>query len=265
MASELRHELQEHLSSCPGCRAIESSLRAFHTDFAATPEPEHALVARVTKHAFFPARIIRLSHYRPRPQSTAGQTYVGVLAAMTGPAGVRPGFETVASFASEPDHILLRVRQDAEHRRVKVYYHADDPGKRDGAIVSIPSLPAEIVLDDHGQMEFGIPEAKTSREWAALDAIVTLPVGVLQVEPPPAGETLSTILAIHGVDDYRVVLQNSGGAFMVSVQPIGDAIPVRRVVAKDGSGTTVIADLSDGRATFSVTPAGDRFVLRFYL
>jgi len=265
MAAGPRKELQEHLSACAGCRAVEHSLREFHAEFTQAPQADDALVARVTKRAFSSAGTIRLVHYHPRPHTTAGQSYIGVLAAMTGSAGARPGFETVASYASEADHILLRVRQDAGNKRVKVYYHADDPGKRDGAIVSIPALHADIVLDDHGQMEIGIPEAKTSHEWAALDAMVSLPVGAVEVPPPPPGETVTTNVVVHSTAEYAVTLKNENGVCTVLVQPIGDAVSVRRVVAKSGAGNTLIVDVSNDCGTFSAPPATDRLVLRFYL
>ena len=56
----------------------------------------------------------------------------GVLAAMSPAVDMHKGYETVATFASETDHILLRVRQDAALRKVKLYYLTDDAAKRTG-------------------------------------------------------------------------------------------------------------------------------------
>lgn len=264
MASEDLRGLEGHFSECAGCRAVERALREFYADFENSAEVDRVLIARVIQRAFSSTRVIRLSYYRPRPQTTTLQSYTGVLAAMTGANSARPGFETVATYASEPDHILLRIRQDAFNRRVKVYYHADDPAKRDGAIVSLPSVPGEIVLDDDGQLEFGIPEAKTSREWAALDALVILPLGMVEVDSPSPGKTLSRSLGIDGTVDYAVTLRNYEGTITVHVQPVGGAVPIHRLVVKGGPGTTVLVDLSDGHGAFPAPPTSDLLLLRLY-
>jgi hypothetical protein len=259
----VRRETAEHLSSCTSCRAVEESLRSFHADFARPGEADPARVAQLVARAFSSPRIYHLPCYRPRPHTSAGESYTGVLAAMTSDSGTRAGFETVASFASEPDHMLLRVRQDAVKKRVKVYYHADDTARSAGAIVSFPALPAEIVLDDKGQMEFEIPEAMTSREWAALEALVTLPVGTAKMETPPIGESWSEQVGDQSSAHHIVTAKARTDSIALEVTSIGNAPTIRRVVLKDGAGRNILLELSGGYGTVTPLPVGP-LVLRLY-
>jgi hypothetical protein len=264
IASERRRELEEHLSECPGCRAVEVSLREYYSEFERGPEIDRALVTRVIKRAYSLGRVIRLTHYHPRPNTTAGQPYTGLLAAQAGEQGRRQGFETVGTFASETDHILLRVRQDTINRRVKIYYHAEDPQMREGAIVTIPDLPAEIVLDEHGQMEFGIADAKSAREWAAFSALIALPLAKAETERPAVGNEASTLIVADGANAYELTVSNKGESCTVLVRSMDDAPPVRRVVARDESGETVLVDLVGGSGTFSISPDCRRLLFRLY-
>jgi hypothetical protein len=258
-----RRDMAGHLSLCAGCRAVEESLRSFHIDFAHEAQADPARIAKLVTRAFSSPRIFHLRYYRPRPQISAGESYAGVLAAMTSSPRTGPGFETVASFASEHDHMLLRVRQDVVNRRVKIYYHADDPAKYAGAIVSLPALPAEIVLDDKGQMEFEIQEAKSPREWAALDVLVTLPLISLEVECPPPDEVRSAIVGAQESARREVTIENRGDRIEIGVASIGEVPSIHRLVVRDESGKNVLVTLSEGHASLTSTPS-ERILLRFY-
>jgi hypothetical protein len=169
------------------------------------------------------------------------------------------GFETVATFASTVDHILLRVRQDAARRRVKLYYHADDPQCQLGPVVTLPALDADAVIDDRGRAEFHIEAPRTPREWSQLEALVAFPVctavrtedGSVHVEHTP-GHSYSPSIEAHGT---QIAIHCADGP----------GIPeVRRAVVWSEDAKPVLVQLTSGQGSFLDPASGKKLVIRLY-
>jgi hypothetical protein len=169
------------------------------------------------------------------------------------------GFETVATYASEVNHILLRVRQDASNRRVKLYYHADDPLCQLGPVITLPALDADAVIDDQGRADFHIEAPRTPREWSQAEALVAFPVcsavrsvdGTVNVDNTPG-------------HSYDVSIETSGGQIEIRCSD-GPTMPgIRRAVIWCEEGRPLLVGLASGRASFHDPAPGKKLVIRLY-
>jgi hypothetical protein len=208
---------------------------------------------------FAHATVIRLTPYHPQLQVPGGGSYSGILAAMAPESMSGEGFETVATYASAVDHILLRVRQDAAGHRVKLYYHADDPMCQRGPVVTLPALDADAVIDDQGRAEFNIEAPRTPREWSQLEALVAFPVctavraedGTVHLDPP-SGLAVNVSIEAHGEQ-------------IAIFCPDGPGVPeVRRAVVWSTEAKPALVQLSTGRGSFLDPASGKKLVIRLY-
>ena len=254
-----RAVLTAHAGACAGCRAVYEDLMAVHGHLRDSQGQTTPLLAVAMRRFLGPQAVVRLMPYHPHLQVPAGGSYSGILAAMA-PESMSPeGFETVATYASEVDHILLRVRQDASNRRVKLYYHADDPQCQLGPVVTLPALDADAVIDDAGRAEFHIEAPRTPREWSQTEALVAFPVcsavraedGTVSVDNTPG----------HA---YEVALSTSGDQITLRCSD-GPSMPaIRRAVVWSAEGKAMMLQVSSGRGTFPDPAPGKRFVIRLY-
>lgn len=200
-----RTEILSHINDCPGCRALHEEIRSLHQDLRDQQGQTTPMIGIAIRKIFANLPVIHLTHFHPHLQVPAGASYSGILAAMAPETLSHEGYETVATFASEADHILLRVRQDAGNRRVRLYYHAEDPKCQVGPVVTLPALGADAVIDDHGRSEFRIDTPRSPREWSQLEALVAFPVcSLVRTE---SGSVTFTQESAHM---YEVVLEPQG-------------------------------------------------------
>lgn len=255
-----RAAILAHLGDCPGCRAVHDDLVALHAALREGHEEASAPPLAAMQRIFAHAPVIRLTPYHPQLQVPGGGSYSGILAAMAPETTSREGFETVATYASAVDHILLRVRQDAEGRRVKLYYHADDPMCQLGPVVTLPALDADAVIDDQGRAEFQIETPRTPREWSRLEALVAFPActvvrledGTVRVDPA------------HGrVHDVSIAAQGEHLEIRCSDGP---TVPVlRRAVIWSEGEKPELVQLSSGYGSFIDPFPGKKLVIRLYV
>lgn len=254
-----RAVLTAHAGVCAGCRAVYEDLLALHGHLRSSQGQPAPSLAAAMQRFFTLHAVVRLMPYHPHLQVPAGGSYSGILAAMAPESMSHEGYETVATYASEVDHILLRVRQDASNRRVKLYYHADDPLCQLGPVVTLPALDADAVIDDAGRAEFHIEAPRTPREWSQAEALVAFPVcsavraedGTVSVDNSPG----------HA---YEVVVASSGEQISLRCSD-GPSMPrVRRAVIWSAEGKAVMVHLSAGRGLFPDPAPGKRIVIRLY-
>jgi hypothetical protein len=254
-----RAAILAHLGECPGCRAVHEDLMAVYAELRKEPGRPDAQLAVMMRRIFTPAPVIRLTPYHPHLQVPAGGSYSGILDAMAPETMSREGFETVATFASPVDHILLRVRQDASTRQVKLYYHADDPLCQLGPVVTLPALDADAVIDDHGRAEFQIEAPRSPRAWSQLEALVAFPVctavrdedGVVRVDNT-SGRMYDVTIGTHG---GHLDMHCSGGP---------TAPDLRRAVIWSEAHQPVLVQLSSGHASFPDPASGKKLMIRLY-
>lgn len=257
-----RAAIGEHLTACAGCRALHETILAVHRGLADGAGRPASALSRAVQRILGGAAVVRLTPYHPSPRTTTGGVYTGVLAAMAPDSTGREGFETVATFASEKDHILLRVRQDAAHNRVKLYYHADDPARMAGPVVTLPALAADAVIDDHGRSEFAIPAARSAREWSALEAFVAFPVCTVTRDAQGA---VAAVNATGGMSaSYRVRLTQDAEAMHLAWTAEEDAPEIRRAVLWTPDGRSLLVETSHGQASFPDPCPGERILIRLY-
>ncbi len=254
-----RAVLTAHAGVCAGCRAVYEDLLALHGHLRDSQGQATPSLATAMQRFLGPHAVVRLTPYHPHLQVPAGGSYSGILAAMAPESMSHEGFETVATYASEVNHILLRVRQDASNRRVKLYYHADDPLCQLGPVVTLPALDADAVIDDAGRAEFPIEAPRTPREWSQAEALVAFPVcsavraenGTVSVDNTPG----------HA---YEVAIESSGDQITLRCSD-GPSMPgIRRAVIWSAEGKAVLIHLTSGRGVFPDPAPGKRIVVRLY-
>jgi hypothetical protein len=255
-----RTEILAHCGECPGCRALQEEIRALHHDLQEQQGVPSPMLGAAIGKIFAKSPVIQLTHYHPHLQVPAGASYSGILAAMAPEAMSHEGYETVATFASEADHILLRVRQDAGNRRVRLYYHADDPTRQLGPVVTLPALGADAVIDDQGRSEFRIETPRSPREWSQLEALVAFPVCSLL--RTASGSVTITQETAHS---YEVVLEPRGGVLEVRCANASPAPPIRRAVIWAAEGKPVVVEMDSGRASVAGFDPAKSLLIRLYV
>jgi hypothetical protein len=260
-SSTARGGLAMHIADCGGCRNLFETLEGLHRGLRSDVGVSPDVTARAVHRIFCPGNIIRLLPYHPHPKTPVGESYAGVLAAMSPAVDMHKGYETVATFASETDHMLLRVRQDAARRKVKLYYLTDDAAKRTGPVITLPVLGAEAVLDEHGQSEFDIPEPKSAREWASLEVLVSLPAYALTWTRGSEGQTPTDG---GGDASYRIILHEKDGTVSFECRIAPGAPGIRRAVVWSPEGNSILVEVTDGRGSFTDPSPGDPLLIRLY-
>ena len=261
VAAAERATVMAHIADCAGCRAVHEDLIALHRDLRESAASRAMAVDDAMRKIFASPGVIHLVPYRPHLQVPVGASYSGILAAMAPETVSHEGFETVATFASEADHILLRVRQDATGHRVKLYYHADDPSRQCGPMVTLPALEADAVIDDQGRAEFPIAAPKSPREWSHLEALVTFPVCSLvrgedhtvtvEEKPQPSGA-------------YHIECRQDGPTIELRSGQDPGMSEIRRAVVWLPDGRSVLVRMSAGTCSFTDPAPQKKLVIRLY-
>lgn len=253
-------EVMAHVNECPGCRAVHDEIRAIHLGLHEQRDRPSLMLATALGRVFPHPCVVRLTQYHPHLQVPAGASYTGILAAMAPESMSHEGYETVATYASEADHILLRVRQDAGNRRVRLYYHADDPMHQQGPVITLPALGADVVIDDSGRSEFRIETPRSPREWAQLEALVAFPVcSLIRTE---GGLVTITQESAH---TYEVVLEPQNSLLEIRCVHASAAPPIRRAVIRVAEEKPIVVEMDSGRASIASVDPAKSLLIRLYV
>lgn len=259
LSDEERAAARAHLDSCAGCSGLYEEIRAVHEELHTGAPVSTAILEKAIHRIFAPDRVVRLVPFHPHLQVPAGSSYAGILAAMAPEQVSREGYETVATFASEVDHMLLRVRQDAGQRRVRLYFHTPDPAHRRGAVITLPALHADAVVDEQGRAEFLIDQPRTPRAWSQLEALVTFPVYSLRRTAD--GVVHRDLQAAHG---YDVLLRQQDDRLVLHCTHQPDVPAIRRVVIWDADNRSMILDTPSDDNAFPDPSPGHTVVIHLY-
>jgi hypothetical protein len=264
LPGDIRQLVEAHLAVCAACQSIAEFLRAFYADLRESP-PEVAPQMQALVDALFPLpHIIPLQPFQPKLDTISfGDGYTTVLAAMS-PATPRR-FKTVATFAAEPQNTLVRITHDNVTDVFKLYVLADDPRKREWAIVSFPQLAADFVTDDKGQVAFQLSAHARPENWAALEAVLRLPIVETHLpldrfQQSSAPQFLETTAADHAValsyaDKILTIVAHA-------TKPHAQVI--QRVVVKTAAGQIFLATLRNGKASLNLDALPEALTLRLY-
>jgi hypothetical protein len=184
---------------------------------------------------------------------------------MTPPTGSHTRFDTVATLASEEEKSLLRVRLDRATHSIKLYLHTDNAAKRDGAIVSLPSLSSDIVLDERGQGEFTLAHESAEPMWSTLEALIRLPVFSFALSARHFTTGPVCRQQAGGVSgNCAATLTHRNGRFGVTVAAQANGPLLTTAVIRGSSGETYFIALQDGRGEIALPILPSEFVIRFY-
>jgi hypothetical protein len=264
LPGDARQSVEAHLAACAACQSIAEFLRAFYADLLASPREAAPQVQRLVNALFPLPHIMPLQPFQPKLEAISfGDGYTTVLAAMS-PATPRR-FQTVATFAAEPQNTLVRITHDNLTDAFKLYVLADDPRKREWAIVYFPQLAADFVTDDKGQVAFQLSAHARPENWAALEAVLRLPIA----EAHPALDRLQQNSAPQSFEttaaDYAVVLSYADKMLTFAVRSIKPhAQIIQRVVVTTTAGQTFLITLHDGKGGLNLDALPETLTLRLY-
>jgi hypothetical protein len=264
LPGDLRQSLEAHLAACVACQSIAEFLRAFYADLRESP-PAVAPQVQALVEAFFPLHyIIPLHPFQPKLEAISfGDGYTTVLAAMSLATPRR--FRTVATFAAEPQNTLVRITHDNSTDVFKLYVLADDPRKREWAIVSFPQLAPDFVTDDKGRVAFQLSTHARPENWATLEAVLRLPIAEVhlafdRLQQNSAPQWLETTAA-----DYAVALCYADKILTIAVRAVKPhAQVIQRVVAKTITGQTFLVTLRDGKGDLNLDELPETLTFRLY-
>ncbi|MGH7451491.1 MAG: zf-HC2 domain-containing protein [bacterium] len=264
LPGDARQSVEAHLAACAACQSIAEFLRTFYADLLASP-PEVAPQVQALVEALFPLpHIIPLYPFQPKLQAISfGDGYTTVLAAMS-PVTPRR-FQTVATFAAEPQNTLVRITYDNVTDVFKLYVLADDPRKRGWAIVSFPQLAADFVTDERGQVAFQLSAQARPENWAALEAVLRLPIAAAHLAVDRLQQNSAPQLLETTAADYAVALSYADKTLTIAVRSIkSPAQIIQRVVVKTTTGQTFLITLRDGKGDLNLDALPETLTLRLY-
>jgi hypothetical protein len=264
LPDDARQLVEAHLTACAACRSIAEFLLAFYVDLRESPREAAPQVQRLVEALFPFPYVISLQPFQPKLEAISfGDGYTTVLAAMSPSLPRR--FQTVATFAAEPQNTLVRITHDNVTDVFKLYVLADDPRKREWAIVSFPQLAVDFVTDDKGRVAFQLSAQARPENWAALEAILRLPVAEAhlaldRLQPIVAQQSLETMAA-----DYAVALSYSDKILTIAVRSMKlHAQNIKMVVVKTAAGQTFLVTLRDGKGDLHVDALPETLTLHLY-
>ncbi|MDZ7291440.1 MAG: hypothetical protein ONB44_07640 [candidate division KSB1 bacterium] len=257
-----------HLASCAACSAITDFLHSFYADLDNTPDEVSPRMEALIEMPSTSPFIIPLRPFQSQPEAVAfADGYTTVLAAMS-PATPRQRFQTVATFAAERHRTLVRILHDSATNNFKLYLLADDPRKREGAIVSFPKLAADFVTDERGRVAFQLPGHEQPQNWTTLEAELRLPVAEVclspdqlkKTSPPEFHQIYETIAAEH-----TATFSYADKVLTLNVRPLQPEVQaITRAVVKGATGQTFLITLHGGKAELLLDPLPETLTIRFY-
>lgn len=264
LAPEVVQAMERHMLTCPACKGLATFLQEYYrelTEYADSRSSEvEAIMARL-----MPLRsIIRLNPYRaPVAGPSPGSTYISVMAAMS--ASSQPISGTVATLASERDHMVLRIRAEKDESTYHLFLHADDPRRLEGVLVDFPEVPAGFVLDEKGQAEFHWLEGRRPNEWSSMEAIAHFPIAVQNVNGDllrEKGSCTADLLLARG--RCTVDLYYDPATSMLSARCSRPGGEVSAVTLRAPGGPAYLIPLQDGQGRIAIPGPPAEMVLRLY-
>jgi hypothetical protein len=264
LAPEVLKAMERHIPGCPACRGLATFLQEYYRELTEYADSRSSEVEAIMARLMPLPSIIRLRPYRPVASGPSlGNTYISVMAAMS--ASPQPTSGTVATLASERDHIVLRIRAEKEDSSYHLFLHADDPRKLEGVLVDFPEVPAGFVLDEKGQAEFQWAEGRRPNEWSSLEAIAHFPIAAQTVNGNLLRERGSlTVDLLLAKGRCTVDLTYDVSSSMLSARCSRPGGEVSALTLKAPHGTAYLIPLQNGEGRIAIPGPPAELVLRLY-
>jgi hypothetical protein len=92
-------------------------------------------------------------------------------------------FSILTTLAAETEDLLVRVVEDRDTGRGRLYVLADPPEQRAHVVVSFPEFGLDLVADEEGRRAFDVPPEVSPEQWAEARAVVRRPVATRALGP----------------------------------------------------------------------------------
>jgi hypothetical protein len=178
MGAEERRAVERLIEDDPGAAAYAEFLRSFYERLDADAGRAPDRVETFVDDLFGGNPVISVQPFRPSREARPT-----VLAAETAASSEERRFSVLATLAAEADQVLVRVVADREAEQGRLYVLAEPPARRAHVVVSFPDLGLDLVTDEEGRLEFGLPANVTAEQWADARAVVRCPVATGELAP----------------------------------------------------------------------------------
>lgn len=262
LSTAQRGAIAGHLAGCRACHEVGEFLRSFYLDLEAlqlklSPQveqwlQEHSALAHKVK-------LYPFKSQRERPRASDG--YTVVLAALTHePPALR--FQTVATFTSAGQNVLLRILRDNASDCFRLYLLADPQSRRAHALVSIPALALHVLTDEKGRAAFALAAHLIPKDWEAVQIVLRFPVHDRRLHTAALGQNAVIIWEAAG---HVITLAYAQGTLTLAARPQKTTTPACTFVAIGAANGQVLGvALHDGKAGLALAPLPETLTLRFY-
>jgi hypothetical protein len=260
-----RQDVAAHLEQCKACRKIADFLREFYEERESTKEKHPAGIDNFVAKIFPSAHIVALYPYRPEPASvSASDAYTIVLAAKS-PKPAPPRFETVATLASEQKDTLLRILRDRESSALRLYILSEDRRKYAHAIISLPDLAVDAVVDEKGQAIISLAGRLIPRNWEGVKCVLRLPLGEVRINAGQLREASQENPFKGKIEDHEIKIVYSQDTLAIEADPFrsGARTSTLAVIGGPASGLIFVA-LQNGKGTCALPSLPIELTIRLY-
>lgn len=261
LSAAQRSAIAGHLAGCRACHEIGEYLRSFYLELEALQHKTSLQVEQwLQKHSALGRQVV-LHPFRPQREVLhASDGYTVVLAALTHePPALR--FQTVATFTSAGQNVLLRILRDNASDCFRLYLLADPQSRRAHALVSFPALALEVLTDEKGRAAFTLAAHAIPKDWEAVQIVLRFPVHDLQLHTATLGQNA----VVREEAAHVITLAHVQGILTLEALPQKANTPVCCFAAITAANGQVLGvALHDGKAVLALAPLPETLTLRFY-
>ncbi|MCG3158346.1 MAG: hypothetical protein DKINENOH_04988 [bacterium] len=256
-----RDAIAGHLAGCRACHEVGEYLRSFYLELEALQHKTSLQVEQWLQKHSAPAQKVTLHPFKPqREVLRASDGYTVVLAALTHePPALR--FQTVATFTSAGQNVLLRLLRDNASDSFRLYLLADPQSRRAHALVSFPALALEVLTDEKGRAAFTLAAHVIPKDWEAVQVVLRFPVHDLQLHAAALGQDT----VIWEAAGHVITLAYVQGTLTLEALPQKANTPACCFAALTAAnGQVVGVALHNGKGVLALAPLPETLTLRFY-
>ncbi len=254
--AQTRNELYAHCEECADCRVVLEYFAEFYNAFnTGNKSIIPAIDEFVTGlYPVIPVSVFNVHEHREP------KVYMTVLAAMSSTQG-SDRFRSVATLASEEQQAVVRILQDNNTKRLRIYVITDDPSKKSHAVLSFPEISVDIVTDSRGQIEVD----NVLSDWKDLKGVLRLTVAEHSMTADQLfnGNSGGVIQIEGGLHEVTVTYRNNK-LHIATFKKKHYAPDLNVAVISEKQNVNYFIPLTNGKGEYMLSSLPDSFMMRLY-